>query len=159
MSTSFGLRIGELAARTGRSAHAIRWYDAQGLIPGVVRDQSGQRRFTSKHVQWLALLDRLRNTGMSIAQIRAYTRLVQLGPQNVLPQRELLAAHRERVANTIAAWEDSLALIDAKLAFYDKWIATGERPKSETELRKHAAVARSVRGMVARRKFASTRQR
>lgn len=131
MSTSPGFRIGELAARSGRSAYSIRWYDAQGLIPGVLRDPAGQRRFTRRHVQWLAFLDRLRGTGMSIAQIRAYTRLVQQGPQNVVAQRALLAAHRERVSTTIAAWQDALALIDAKMAFYDTWIATGERPAIE----------------------------
>lgn len=32
------LHIGGLSARTGHSIHAIRWYEAQGLIPGVVRD-------------------------------------------------------------------------------------------------------------------------
>ena len=138
MKASPGFRIGELAARSGRSAHAIRWYEAQGLMPGVLRDASGQRRFTSRHVQWLAFVDRLRSTGMSIAQIRAYTRLVQQGPQDVAPQRALLAAHRERVAGTIAAWQESMALIDAKLAFYDTWIATGERPPSEATARGRA---------------------
>lgn len=136
MNASPGFRIGELAARSGRSVHSIRWYDAQGLIPGVLRDAGGQRRFTGRHVQWLAFVDRLRGTGMSIAQIRDYTRLVQQGPQNVAPQRALLAAHRERVSATIAAWQDALALIDAKLAFYDTWIATGERPASEPSARR-----------------------
>lgn len=124
-------RIGELAARSGRSKHAIRWYDAQGLIPGVQRDAAGQRRFDSRHVQWLGFVDRLRSTGMTIAQIRTYTQLIQHGRSNLPRQRELLAAHREQVAATIDAWRDSLALIDAKLAFYDLWISTGKRPDSE----------------------------
>ncbi len=135
MTASPGFRIGELAARSGRSAHAIRWYDAQGLMPGVLRDAAGQRRFTSRHVHWLAFVDRLRSTGMSIAQIRAYTRLVQLGPRNLAAQRSLLAEHRERVASHIAAWQESLVLIDAKLAFYDDWVASGERPAREPAVR------------------------
>lgn len=136
MSSASGFRIGELAARSGRSAHSIRWYDAQGLIPGVLRDASGQRRFTSRHVHWLAFVDRLRHTGMSIAQIGAYTRLVQQGTGDLAAQRALLASHREQVAGTLAAWQESLALIDAKLAFYDTWIATGERPAGEPAGRK-----------------------
>ena len=114
MSQAGSLRIGELAAKTGRSTHTIRWYDAQGLIPGVIRDPSGHRRFESRHVQWLALLERLRHSGMSIAQIRAYTRLVQQGSKHLPLQRELLATHRAKVAATIDAWHDSLDLIDAK---------------------------------------------
>jgi DNA-binding transcriptional MerR regulator len=144
-----GFRIGELAARSGRSAHAIRWYDAQGLIPGVLRNAAGQRRFTARHVHWLAFVERLRSTGMSIAQIRAYTRLVQQGPRNLTPQRALLAAHRERVAGTIAGWQEALALIDAKLAFYDTWIASGERPATQPAARGRAVVSGAAQGTAA----------
>ncbi len=71
------LRIGDVASRTGRSVHAIRWYEAQGLMPGVVRDSGGRRTYTAYHVGWLDLMDRLRRTGMSIAQLREYTALVK----------------------------------------------------------------------------------
>ncbi|MBJ6766261.1 MerR family DNA-binding transcriptional regulator, partial [Myxococcaceae bacterium JPH2] len=37
------IRIGQLASRTGRSVHTIRWDEAQGLMPGVSRDAGGQR--------------------------------------------------------------------------------------------------------------------
>jgi DNA-binding transcriptional MerR regulator len=122
------LRIGELAARSGRSVHTIRWYDGQGLIPGVVRGPGGQRLFAARHVEWLGLLERLRSTGMSIAQIRRYTSLVRQGQARLGEQRELLSAHREQVAATIDSWRRSLALIDAKIAYYDEWLATGSRP-------------------------------
>jgi DNA-binding transcriptional MerR regulator len=135
------LLIGALAARSGRSVHTIRWYDAQGLMPGVQRDGAGRRLFDARHVEWLALLDRLRSTGMSIAEMRAYTALVRQGRTSLARQRELLAAHRDRVAGTIDAWQAALALIDAKLDFYARWIATGERPASEAVRPKPDAVA------------------
>jgi DNA-binding transcriptional MerR regulator len=150
MSKASHMRIGELAAQSGRSTHTIRWYDAQGLIPGVIRDPSGHRRFTIGHVQWLALLERLRHTGMSISQIRTYTRLVQQGSKQLPLQRKLLADHRDRVAATIDAWRDSLDLIDAKLAFYDRWMATGVRPTAESDVRKREAAVRSARSADAR---------
>jgi DNA-binding transcriptional MerR regulator len=145
MTVTHELRIGELAARTGRSVHTIRWYDAQGLIPGVVRDASGRRTFNLRHVAWLAFLERLKGTGMTITQMRAYTALVAQGSSKLGRQRELLAAHRERAAKVVEAWQASLALIDVKLAFYDEWIVTGTRPRSEGATRKIAAAARSAR--------------
>lgn len=144
MTDLLGFRIGELAARSGRSKHAIRWYDAQGLIPGVQRDAAGQRRFSNRHVEWLGFVDRLRSSGMTIAQIRMYTQLIQQGTASLPRQRALLAAHRERVAGTIAAWQDSLELIDAKLTFYDCWISTGKRPAGEP-----AATAKAARSSAA----------
>ena len=67
------MKIGELSSRSGRSIHAIRWYEAQGLIPGVERDGGGRRVYSDLHVGWLDLMDRLRRTGMTIAQMREYT--------------------------------------------------------------------------------------
>ncbi|MBA4211020.1 MAG: MerR family transcriptional regulator [Parvibaculum sp.] len=121
--------IGELAARTGRSIYTIRWYEKQGLIPGVARDAGGRRVYADHHVAWLDLIDRLRRTGMSIAQLRQYTALTRQGKSALKEQRALLAAHGERVRETIADWTEALALIDAKVAFYGEWMKQGKRPE------------------------------
>jgi len=71
------LRIGEMANRTGRSIHTIRWYETQGLIPDVVRDGGGRRVYSEHHIRWLDLMERLRCTGMSITQMREYTALAR----------------------------------------------------------------------------------
>ena len=120
--------IGELAARTGRTVHAIRWYEAQGLVPGVARDAGGRRLYGELHVGWLDLMDRLRRTGMSIAQMRDYTALALQGRATLAARREMLDAHRARVHETIEEWRQALTLVDRKIDFYDAWIRTGQRP-------------------------------
>jgi DNA-binding transcriptional MerR regulator len=125
------LFIGALSARTGRSVHAIRWYEAQGLVPGVARDGGGRRLYTEQHVGWLLLMDRLRRTGMSIAQMRQYTALVKQGKSTLQTRQAMLKAHRERVEQTIAEWTDALALLDDKIEFYGQWLAQGKRPPYE----------------------------
>ena len=139
------LRIGELAARTGRSVHAIRWYEAQGLIPGVMRDGSGRRVYTEAHLSWLSLMDRLRRTGMSIAGMREFTVLVGQGSRTLSQQRELLAAHRAQVRETIAEWTQALELLDRKIDFYGEWLATGKRPAKSPSARAAAAPRRDRR--------------
>ena len=129
------LHIGEVASRTGRSIHTIRWYEAQGLIPGVGRDKGGRRLYGAYHVGWLDLMDRLRCTGMSVAQLREYTALVRQGSATLKRRRALLAAHQSRVKETIARWTDALALINAKVEFYDEWVANGQRPAVEPHRR------------------------
>ena len=125
------LFIGALSARTGRSVHAIRWYEAQGLVPGVARDAGGRRLYTEQHVGWLLLMDRLRRTGMSIAQMRQYTALVKQGKSTLQTRQAMLKAHRERVEQTIAEWTEALALLDDKIEFYGQWLAQGKRPALE----------------------------
>lgn len=125
--------IGELSARTGRGIHAIRWYESQGLIPGVERDSGGRRLYNERHVSWLELIARLRLTGMSVAQMREYTALVKQGAATLKQQQALLRAHRARVNATIAEWTRALALLNRKIDFYDEWLATGRRPAKKPE--------------------------
>jgi len=121
------LRIGELAERSGRSVHTIRWYEAQGLLPAVPR-QGTQRVYSNRHVEWLELMDRLRQSGMSVAELRTYTALAQRGAATVEQTRALLLAHRARVEAQIAQWQRARRLIDEKVAFYTEWIDEGRRP-------------------------------
>jgi DNA-binding transcriptional MerR regulator len=122
------LRIGALAARTGRSVHTIRWYEAQGLLPAVPRDGGGRRLYSQRHIDWLALMDRLRRSGMSVADLRAYTALAQRGGATLAPVRAMLLAHRAQVEEKIAEWQTALELIDEKIGFYTQWIDDGVRP-------------------------------
>jgi len=131
MTTLPSLHIGALSARTGHSIHAIRWYEAQGLMPGVVRDGGGRRVYADGHVAWLQLMQRLRRTGMSIAEMRRYTSLVRQGKSTLAARQAMLQAHRERVLRTIADWQQALALLDSKIDFYGQWQRTGHRPRHD----------------------------
>lgn len=135
-------RIGSLATRSGRSIHTIRWYEAQGLMPGVERDGGGRRVYVEQHVGWLQLMERLRRTGMTIAQMRAYTALVKAGRGTLHERRDMLAAHRERVLAAIAEQRSALRLIEAKVGFYDEWIATGHRPRRDPTRRSRQGTSR-----------------
>ena len=108
--------------------HAIRWYETQGLVPGVARDEGGRRVYGELHVGWLDLMERLRATGMSIAEMREYTALAMKGKTTLRERRDMLAAHRERVNETIAGWKRALSLVERKIDFYDEWMQTGHRP-------------------------------
>lgn len=137
------LRIGEVARRTGRSVHTIRWYEKQGLIPDVVRDRGGRRVYSEYHIGWLDLMERLRWTGMSITQMRRYTGLVRQAGEAALAQRRaLLGEHQVRVRENIARWTEALALIDAKVEFYDEWVADGKRPAVDPHRRIPAVAGR-----------------
>jgi|SRR5271168_871575 len=126
------LQIGDLAERTGRSIHAIRWYEAQGLIPGVVRDNGGRRVYSELHLSWLDLIHRLRTTGMSIAQMREYVLLVRRGRGTLRQRQKLLASHRANVLEKIKEWKLAVKLIDKKIDFYGQWLTTGRRPPLPT---------------------------
>lgn len=122
-STTPTLRIGELARLSGRSVHTIRWYEAQRLMPGAARDAGGRRVFSQAHVEWLGLISRLRASGMSVRDMQAYARLVRQGKAALADCRELLLQHRVKVQQRADELREAVALVDHKIAMYDKWIA------------------------------------
>jgi len=127
------MKIGELARRSGRSVHTIRWYEAQGLMPGAARDAAGRRVFSAAHVDWLELMDRLRSSGMTIRQMQAYAKQVRGGKATLAARQALLREHRKRVEQQVDDLKAALALIDRKVALYDKWI-TKHGPGAATDV-------------------------
>jgi DNA-binding transcriptional MerR regulator len=135
------MKIGLLATRSGRSVHTIRYYESQRLMPNVTRDQGGRRLYTERHVAWLDFLARLRQSGMAIADMRAYTALVAEGDATLSQRRTFLRAHRAKVASAIAELEQCLGLIDRKIALYGRWMkAGGSAPRSRRTGRPSAGV-------------------
>lgn len=122
------LQIGELARRTGRSIHTLRYYESEGLIPNVWRDAGGRRVYTERHVLWVDLLGRLRQTGMSMQGIREYAKLIEEGDTTLSKRQELLEAHRCKIKTHIAELKECVALIDQKLHLYQSWLDAGQSP-------------------------------
>jgi DNA-binding transcriptional MerR regulator len=128
-TTVVRIHIGEFAERTGHSIHTIRWYEAQGLLPRVLRDGGGRRLYSKRHLEWINLVDRLRRSGMSITQLREYTKLAQQGAATLEPTKAMLLKHRRTVEDKIAEWQAAKKLISKKIDFYATWIEQGARPK------------------------------
>jgi DNA-binding transcriptional MerR regulator len=120
--------IGGFARLTGRSVHTIRWYEAQGLIPGVERDRGGRRIYVPGHVEHLVFLEQLRRSGMTVAQMRRLSALAMQGWRTLEQRKAVLRAHRVAVEAEIARLHAALALIDAKVAYYDDWQKAKKRP-------------------------------
>ncbi len=110
------MTIAELATRTGLSTHTLRYYERLGLVPLVALDPSSRhRRYSPSHVQWIEFLRSLRQTGMPLRDMRTYARLVAKGPATWPARRELLAAHRTRVEESIRCLREHRRLLTRKL--------------------------------------------
>ncbi len=61
--------IGELARRSGLSASAIRYYEAQRLLPRVER-RSGRRVFDDAALAQLVVVQLARDAGFTVSEVR-----------------------------------------------------------------------------------------
>ena len=112
------MSIGEVAEATGLSVHTLRYYEEEGLIPEVVRNGAGHRRYRPDHVRWIGLLDRLRVSGMSIARMRRYVELAVRGDETVQERRALLEQHEADLRERIAELEECRSIVRAKIDLY-----------------------------------------
>ena len=112
------MKIGELAKRSGLSAHTIRYYERIGLLPYADRDGSSQRDYDAAILTWIAFLRRLKATGMPIREMLLYAELRSRGAATEPERRVLLEQHRNRVGEHIADLQANLLLLDAKISGY-----------------------------------------
>jgi DNA-binding transcriptional MerR regulator len=112
------MKIGELAERSGLSAHTIRYYERIGLLPYADRDASGRRDYDASILAWLDFLGRLKTTGMPIRDMLRYARMREAGPETEQGRHDLLVAHRARVRARLAELQSCLAVLDTKIAGY-----------------------------------------
>ncbi|AZM62013.1 MULTISPECIES: MerR family transcriptional regulator [unclassified Streptomyces] len=104
------MRIGELAARTGASRRALRYYEQQGLLVSA-RSSSDQRYYDETHVERVKLIRTFLTAGMSSKAI------AQLVPCMTEPNGErartaLTSMNRER-ARLSSAIDDLTAAREA----------------------------------------------
>lgn len=58
------VKIAEFARRAGIAASAVRWYETEGVIPAVVREENGYREYQEVDLARLRLVVSLRRLGL-----------------------------------------------------------------------------------------------
>jgi MerR family transcriptional regulator, aldehyde-responsive regulator len=112
---SADLTIQQLARRTGLAESALRYYERIGLINPVPRDESsGHRRYPPELVQSVEALACLRETGMSVADMRAYVENMRRGASAATDQRRLFEANAERLRAEITRLQLRERYVSAK---------------------------------------------
>src|SRR5690349_16339849 len=95
------LTIQEAAEKTGLTVHTLRYYERIGLLMPVGRAANGHRRYSEQDITLIRTLNRWRQTGMSLADIQRYVKLVQAGDSTAGERRAILEAHRQTVVQHI----------------------------------------------------------
>jgi len=97
------LAIGEVSARSGMAASALRYYEDQGLISST-RTAGGARRYARSVLRRLAVIRAARNVGLSLPEIRSALETLPPGrPPTADDWARLSQGWRDRLDEQIAA--------------------------------------------------------
>ena len=112
--------IGQVAEKTGLSIHTIRYYEKEGILPIIKRNESGMRIFEYEDIQWINLLNCLRNTGMPIAQLKVYADLTLQGDPTGEKRLEILKRQKEKIEEQVNILKTHIDLLNRQMAWYPR---------------------------------------
>lgn len=102
------------------SAYTIRYYEKVGLIKHINRNASGHRCFTEKDIIWVEFVKRLKDTGMSLEDIRKYADLREEGEHTSALRMQLLEEHAIKIEERINVETTHLKKLREKITYYKK---------------------------------------
>ena len=82
--------IKETSKRTGLTLHTIRHYCDLDLIPSLQRDENNNRIFDEASIHWLYAIKFLRQSQMSLKEIRQFFEKYQYDPTKSSDRKKLL---------------------------------------------------------------------
>lgn len=144
-SADGGLTIQQVAKAFGLSVHTLRYYERIGLIHRVPRARSGHRRYAEADGQWLAFLNKLRATGMSIRDMRAYAELQRRGDATLAQRVAMLESLRDRVEARVTELQEHLKLVRFKIEVYGAQVARRRGGAPRAAGRRNSVKATEVR--------------
>ena len=122
--------IGEMAKVLSIPPSTLRYYDKEGLLPFVERSSGGIRMFTEKDHEWLKVIECLKQSGLSIKEIRDFIDMAMQGDESSLTKRlTLFQTRRDAVKKQIKDMQETLNLLEFKCWYYEQAIQDGTEEK------------------------------
>lgn len=117
--------IGEISNMTGISISTLRYYDREGMFPDLERSSGGIRVFSDREVSALRVIECLKNTGMSIKDIKEFLEWCQEGDSSLGKRQALFHNRMKEVERQIEALKETMNLLKYKCWYYDTAVAAG----------------------------------
>lgn len=112
------LTIQEMSRLTGLSAHTLRYYEKEGMLENVARNEQGYRVYSEAEVSWVQFLVILRELNIPIREMKRYSDLRSQGPSTVYERRLMLEAHQSRVEQQMQKLGENLDKVAGKIRYY-----------------------------------------
>lgn len=111
--------IEEVAKMKNLTESTLRYYEKENIIPKVPRNKNGHRCYNEEILEWVDFVVALKETGMTLQQIKTYTSLYDLGFQTLKERKGMMIEHQKNVKKSINKTIEHLEKINYKIALYD----------------------------------------
>jgi DNA-binding transcriptional MerR regulator len=111
--------VKQVAEKMGISAHTLRFYDKEGLFPYVSRDENNVRLFSEQDLDWVSIVQCLRDTGMPLAEVKEFIQLCLLGDSTIPTRYQLIKNQVQKAQQDLTAMEKRINTLKIKVEYYN----------------------------------------
>lgn len=112
--------IKQMSELTGLPASTLRYYDNEGLLPSLKRNDNNVRIFTDEDFNTLKLINCLKRSGLQLKEIREYMNMARQGDESLEGRRKIFHRRREILKDEMRNLQDILSVIEYKCWYYEK---------------------------------------
>ncbi len=116
--------IKEIADIMNVSTATLRYWDSEGLLPSIKRE-NGRRIFEDKDFKWLRVLNCMKSINMPIKKIKEYIDLAKKGDSTLQLRYELILDQKRYIQNQIDNLNTCLKEFEYKEWYYKTAIKAG----------------------------------
>lgn len=128
--------IGQVSEMCGLPRSTLRYYDKQGLFPGITR-ASGIRKFSDREIEALRVIECLKRSGLEIKDIKQFMDWCAEGASTYPQRKELFEKQKRIVEAEIAHMNQVLDMLKFKCWYYEQAIQDGSEDRIQTMLPDH----------------------
>lgn len=125
MNNDITYSIGDVAKKLNLTVQAIRYYDAEGLLPLLKRDSGGRRQFTEDDIRTLQMILDLRDAGVSIKDSATFEGWRLQGDETLQARYDFLKQHEHELQSRIDSLNASMAHLHFKQWYYETALDAG----------------------------------
>src|SRR5574344_1638877 len=117
------MTIAEVSKKYGLTTETLRYYEKEGLLPHIIRKESGIRNYDENACKWVEFIKCMRSAGLPVEVLARYVKLFDEGDGTVEERKKLLIEQRDALVKRIADMNVTLERLNYKIDNYDSIMA------------------------------------
>ncbi|MDD3222363.1 MAG: MerR family transcriptional regulator [Clostridia bacterium] len=111
--------IGEMAKKLEVAPSTLRYYEKEGLLPFVERSNGGIRMFGDRGYELMSLIGCLKESGMSIKDIKIFIKWMEEGDSTIDQRLALFERQRQATLKQMEQLQETLDTLNYKCWYYE----------------------------------------